>query len=269
MTSIADGPLTSVAFCWRLDRFDGAGLALTSNDRAISHEGVEYRPAPGITPAAITRSIGLEPDSGEIAGALSADALTDTDLSQGRWNGAAVSLLAIDWMDPGADAIPLLAGELGEAGVTGDGFAAELKGAASRLLKAPCPSTSPECRAVFGDKQCRVDLAGRSLRVTVISADGNILQLDQVIEQRFLFGRLRYLSGENCGLGSVVLAVTETEIALRDRPRSGVEAGTVVELREGCDKRFETCVSRFQNGANFRGEPHLPGTDLLTRYPGA
>jgi uncharacterized phage protein (TIGR02218 family) len=48
-----------------------------------------------------------------------------------------------------------------------------------------------------------------------------------------------------------------------------VEVGARIELREGCDKRFETCRDRFANATNFRGEPHLPGNDLLTRYPGA
>ena len=34
-------------------------------------------------------------------------------------------------------------------------------------------------------------------------------------------------------------------------------------------KLFATCRDRFANAQNFRGEPHLPGNDLLTRYPGA
>jgi uncharacterized phage protein (TIGR02218 family) len=48
-----------------------------------------------------------------------------------------------------------------------------------------------------------------------------------------------------------------------------VAVGALVELIEGCDKIFATCRDRFANGENFRGEPHLPGADLLTRYPGA
>jgi uncharacterized phage protein (TIGR02218 family) len=97
----------------------------------------------------------------------------------------------------------------------------------------------------------------------------NVLTVAEAVDARFLFGRLRYLSGDNCGIATKILGVRGIEISLRDRPREPVEAGTVVELREGCDKRFETCVSRFANAANFRGEPHLPGSDLLTRYPGA
>ena len=40
-------------------------------------------------------------------------------------------------------------------------------------------------------------------------------------------------------------------------------------LTQGCNKNFATCRDRFANAVNFRGEPYLPGNDLLTRYPGA
>lgn len=269
MASITDGLLASVAFCWRLERSDGAGLALTSADRAIETADTIYRSAPGVTPGAISRSIGLEPDGGEMAGALDADSLSEDDLAQGRWNGASTRLLALDWADPDADPVPLLGGELGEVSIEGDGFSAELRGAAARLSRPPCPNTSPECRAAFGDKKCRVDLAGRTIRAKVVSASNNILELDRPIDSNFLFGRLRYLGGDNCGLATAILGASGTEVSLRDGPRAVVLAGTVVELREGCDKRFETCISRFGNAVNFRGEPHLPGTDLLTRYAGA
>jgi uncharacterized phage protein (TIGR02218 family) len=269
MAAITDGPLTSISFCWTLERDDGAGLALTSGDRGIECDGIVYRSALGVTPASVTRSLGLDPDSGEIAGALDADSLSESDLALGRWNGASVRLLAVDWEASDAGGLPLLDCEIGEVSIEGEGYSAELRGAAARLSKPPCPSTSPECRAAFGDKRCRVDLAGRSTRAIVVSASDNVLELDQAIDESFLFGRLRYLSGENCGLASAILGVNGTQVSLRDRPRGAVVAGDAVAIREGCDKRFETCVSRFQNAINFRGEPHLPGTDLLTRYPGA
>jgi uncharacterized phage protein (TIGR02218 family) len=103
----------------------------------------------------------------------------------------------------------------------------------------------------------------------VVAADGATLTLDLPLDARFVFGRLRYMSGINCGLASVILSVSGSTVQVRDVPRAAVDAGCRVELREGCDKRFATCVSRFDNAVNFRGEPHLPGNDLLTRYPGA
>nr|WP_070158321.1 phage BR0599 family protein [Sphingobium phenoxybenzoativorans] len=57
-------------------------------------------------------------------------------------------------------------------------------------------------------------------------------------------------------------------VTLADPPAFVVAAGTLALLTEGCDKRMATCSARFGNAANFRGEPYLPGNDLLTRYPG-
>ena len=37
----------------------------------------------------------------------------------------------------------------------------------------------------------------------------------------------------------------------------------------GCDKRLDTCSDRFANVLNFRGEPYVPGADLLLSYPDA
>lgn len=269
MANIADGELTSLALCWRIERSDGAGLGLTSHDAPVTADGVTFVPSPGILPAAVTRSLGVKPSSAEVEGSLSSDAIGERDLALGRWNGAGVRLSAVDWLEPDASAIQLVAGELGEVSVEGDSFSAELRGAAARLDSPVGPATSPECRARFGDKYCRVDLAGRSIRAAVVSADGADLFLDRAVGEAFLFGRLRFVSGENSGLTTTVLAVSGDIVRVRDLPRGTVLPDCRVELREGCDKRFVTCSGRFDNAVNFRGEPHLPGNDLLTRYPGA
>ena len=180
-----------------------------------------------------------------------------------------MSLRACDWRNPDTTAVELADGELADVAIRGEAFTAELRGAAW-LLNAPvCPSTSPHCRAEFGDKACRVDLAGRTLRANVTGWDGTDVTLDRELDDTFLFGRLRYLSGANCGLETIILSVDGAMVRVRDLPKADLAPGTVVELREGCDKRLETCASRFGNAVNFRGEPHLPGMDLLTRYPGA
>lgn len=267
--SVADGELTSMALCWRLERTDGGGLGLTSHDQPVDIGGVTYEPTPGIVPASIARRLGLNPGSSEVTGALSSAALDEDDLALGRWDAAGIRLTAADWESPDAQPIALLGGEVGSVAIDGDSYTADLAGAAAKLDNPVCPATSAECRAQFGDEKCRIDLAGRTLRAAVIQSGAGTLSLDQALDERFVLGRLRYMSGVNCGLASTVLAVTGSMVQLRDLPRGEVEPGCLVELREGCDKRFRTCVSRFANAANFRGEPHLPGNDLLTRYPGA
>lgn len=266
---ITEGELTSLALCWRLERLDGAGIGLTSHDEALTTNGVRYDSAPGMTPAAVTRRLGLQPQTAEAAGVLSSSILDEKELALGRWDGAHVRLSVHDWQNADAEAIELLGGEIGSVSIEGAAFSAELRGAAAALEAPICPATSAECRAAFGDKKCRVDLAGRTLAARVVAATGASLTLDLAADDRFVLGRLRYLSGENCGLTTVVLAASGNIVQVRDIPRGAIEPGCRIELREGCDKRFETCVGRFANAENFRGEPHLPGTDLLTRYPGA
>ena len=267
--SITEGDLTSVALCWRLERLDGAGIGLTSHDGPIVSESVRHEPSPGITPAAVTRRLGLEPQSAEAAGALSSSALDDRDLWLGRWDGAQVRLTLADWQDRDASPVALLGGEVGSVNIDGESFSAELRGAAAKLDGPVCPATSAECRAEFGDRQCRVDLAGRTIIAHVVASDGGMLTLNASADERFVLGRLRYMSGANCGKTAVILSAHDNRVELRDLPRGDIEIGCRVELREGCDKRFQTCVTRFANAANFRGEPHVPGNDLLTRYPGA
>jgi hypothetical protein len=48
--------------------------------------------------------------------------------------------------------------------------------------------------------------------------------------------------------------------------RCGVAPGHP-DFAGGCDKRFETCSSRFGNSLNFRGFPAIPGNDFLSRWP--
>jgi uncharacterized phage protein (TIGR02218 family) len=266
---LGEGVLSSLAFCWTLERRDGAGLGLTSHDQALVIGGTCYRPSPAITPAAVRLRSGLEPQGGEVEGALSDAALSERDLEAGRWDGARVSLFAVDWQLPDGEQLKLVGGGLGPVTIRDGGFAAELVGAADALSAPVCPETSPECRAELGDRSCRVDLAGRREVFVVAGVEGEQVTFDRVVDARFRFGEACVLDGDNGGWRSRLIDVEGDAVVLRDVPLFAMAAGMRIRLSEGCDKRFATCRSRFANSANFRGEPHLPGNDLLTRYPGA
>jgi len=81
-------------------------------------------------------------------------------------------------------------------------------------------------------------------------------------------GTVRWFGGANSGLETAVARSEGRRLVLGAPPAFDVAADTLVELVEGCDKSFATCRDRFGNAANFRGEPHLPGLDLITRWPG-
>jgi uncharacterized phage protein (TIGR02218 family) len=263
--------LTTLAFCWRLDRRDGVTIGLTSHDRTLAIGGIDYQAMPGMLPSAVAMASGWEPATTDVAGALTHKLIRDADLTAGRWDGAAALLFACDWSDPAATVLPLTRGTIGSVRVEDQRFTATLLGAAAALDQPVVEQTSPECRATLGDRRCRVDLAGRTTVARVLAMpEEDMLLLDtaEPVPDGWRYGRLRWLDGANAGLSSTIAASAADRIRLRRPPPGQPAPGTRVELREGCDRRFATCRDRFANAANFRGEPYLPGTDLLARFPG-
>jgi uncharacterized phage protein (TIGR02218 family) len=270
MTDFLDRDLTTAALCWRLERRDGVALGFTSHDRDLVIGDLVYRAAPGMLPSEVTLSDGFESDSLDVRGALTSDAIRADDLAAGRWDGAAVRLFMVDWEAPEAGDLHLTRGELGEISVQGAGFEAGLKGPTAALDRPVVEQTSPECRAELGDKRCRIDMAPRTRITRIVSAEDEAVEVaDAADGNAYAFGRLRWIGGANSGLESAIRASTGTRLTLREAPPFAPAPDDLVEIREGCDKRIATCADRFANAVNFRGEPYLPGIDLLTRYPGA
>lgn len=80
----------------------------------------------------------------------------------------------------------------------------------------------------------------------------------------FTYGLMTMTSGANEGLSSEVAAYVPGLVTLRLAFPYPLEVGDTYSMHAGCGKRFtEDCVTRFQNGDNFRGEPHLPGVDQI------
>lgn len=272
-------PLATIALCWRLERRDGVALGFTTHDRDLSIGGLVYRAAPGMLPSSITRSDGFDLDTLDVEGALTSDAITAADLKAGRWDGAGVFVFMVDWEAPdpgsgsgtGGETLAIARGELGEISIKGDAFEAELKGPTAALDRPAVEQTSPECRARLGDRRCRVDLAARTRLARIVAVSGeDVIEVDvSAGDDVWRYGRFRWLSGTNSGLERAIMGSAGAILTLRDPPDFTPLPGDLVELTEGCDRRLATCVGRFGNAANFRGEPHLPGMDLLTRYPGA
>lgn len=263
------GEVATIAWLWRIVRRDGVTIGLTTHDAPIRRGGLTYQPSPGMRPSAIRQRRGLEADSFAIEGALSSTAISETGLASGRWDGARLTLSVVDWQDAAVAEIIIAEGMLGSVSSDGVQFTAELGGRDAWLDGPLVPETSAECRAELGDAQCRVALAARTRRTVVAASSGATLTLAGGWSgDGFAFGRLRWLDGPARGLWSVIVDQAESLFTLAEMPEGAGLAGQRVEVIEGCDKRAATCAERFANIANFRGEPHLPGMDLLTRFPG-
>lgn len=267
---------TGVCRCWKLVRADGVAFGFTDHDRALSFEGVVFRPESGLSAAALMQTTGLSVDNTEAVGALSDAAITEADIAAGRYDGAAVEAWLVQWAAP-ENRVLQFRGSLGELTRAGGAFTAELRGLAERMNVATGRVYQRSCAAVLGDGACGVDLsaAGYSAEVSIAALEeARVLWLDglEAFEPRwFERGRCVVLDGVAAGLeGAIKIDRPEgglRRVELWDRVRAELAVGDRVRITAGCDKRMETCRLKFGNLLNFRGFPDLPGEDWMVAHP--
>ncbi|MBD3730710.1 MAG: DUF2163 domain-containing protein [Sphingomonadales bacterium] len=259
--------LEGVATFWRIHRRDGVTQGFTTHDRDLWFDGVLHRAAPGMLPSAIRRTADLSADSADVAGTLSHDSIAGADLSAGRYDGAVVQIGAVDWHN--LDRAVLYNGAIGDVSASDAGFTAQLRSAKVEFEKDPVPRTSPTCRAEFCGPGCTLSPARFTREALSVACDGdaNAAEFAGVDAAAMLDGIVRWIDGPQAGIAMRVVGDGPAGLLLDTPLDPATTPGMRALLREGCDHTFATCQARFGNGANFQGEPFLPGNDLLARYP--
>jgi uncharacterized phage protein (TIGR02218 family) len=266
---------TTLCRCWRLSRRDGAVLGFTDHDEDLVFDGTTFRAGTGFEGSEIEARLGLAITGSEIHGALAAESLNEADLAAGRFDNAKVELFLVNWSDV-EQRVLLRTGHLGEVRREGAAFAAEVRGLASRLNEERGRIYAATCDADLGDARCTVNVDAPALR-----GEGNVAAIEGATLLRvnglgtfadgwFTRGKLTFTSGANAGSAVEVkehrASGSEVRLTLWQRMAEPVAEGDVFVITAGCDKRFETCRTRFANAVNFRGFPHLPGNDFVARY---
>ena len=87
----------------------------------------------------------------------------------------------------------------------------------------------------------------------------------------FAGGVLTWESGRNAGRSIEVKGWTQAtgRVELFLPMGYAIRVGDLFRIHPGCDRRLDTCIARFANVLNFRGEPYVPGQDALMSYPDA
>jgi uncharacterized phage protein (TIGR02218 family) len=93
----------------------------------------------------------------------------------------------------------------------------------------------------------------------------------RAVDGWFAGGVLTWESGSNAGRSIEVKAWTQAtgQLDLFLPMGYAIASGYLFRLHPGCDQRLDTCIDRFTNVLNFRGEPYVPGADSLMTYPDA
>ena len=271
-----DSGATRLARCWKVVRSDGSTLGFTDHDRVLSFDGVDYEPESGFSPSAIESGTGLAADTHEVAGALSSERITDSDIARGLYDRAEVTLYLVDWIDPSVGTV-LSRGLMGEIRHGALAFEAEVTGLSDLLSQPVGRAYVHSCPCRLGDAKCGVDLSApeHSGFGTIAAVAGSqrfeAAGLAGFADGWFSGGLLRWTAGANAGAEGHVkihlLAGQSAVIELWLSPAFAMSSGDAFTLNTGCDKTAGTCAAKFGNLANYRGFPHMPGDDVAAAYP--
>ena len=211
-------------------------------------------------------------------GALSRDAaVTEADLLAGRFDGAEVRAWLVNWAvgrGPGA-AVPRHFGEIVRAG---GAFQAELRGLTEALNQPQGERVSDDLRGGAGRWAVPVRPEPAGLFGGARGGGGGgraavpLCRLGGFADRWF---ETRAAGGADAALRAGLVGIIKNdrigaagrEIELWQPLGPQVRRAIVIRLEPGCDKRAETCRTKFNNFLNFRGFPHIPGEDWLTSYP--
>ena len=260
-----------LAVCVRIERRDGQVVCLTTHDTPIAVGGETYETMSGVDATAVRQEAGAGVDNLDVGGLVSSDRITEADLLAGRFDGAQVRLFVVDWRQPNLAPLRLLSGYLGNIRLQAGRYVAEVRSLSQRLGQQIGDLVSPSCRVkALGDVQCGVNLAAyRATRVVVSVKNRSDITFggDWNPSGWYSYGRIQMMSGANSGIAREVRAHTQSSgqarLQLQEALPFDVAVGDTAVLEAGCDRRLETCRDRFNNTVNFRGEPHVPGTETL------
>lgn len=263
---------TTLCWCWRVTRTDSTKLGFTDHDKDVTFDGTIFEASTGFTASDLQQSIGLAVDDVDAAGALSSSALDEDDLSAGLYDNAAVEIWRVNWEDV-AERVLMMSGSMGEVRRGAVAFTAELRSLAHELGQEKGRTYQYACDADLGDTRCGVNINAAANKgtgtVTAVDADYYFQAsgLSAFDDGWFSGGYVTWTTGANAGRTMEIKAhaqdgATATVDLWRSMP-DAIAVSDTFAIYAGCDKTFETCKSKFSNGDNYRGCPHIPGSEYM------
>ena len=260
--------VTTTAWCWKLTLQDGAVMGFTNHDRDLVINNITYEASSGFEPTAVDTTNDMATDNLDVTGMLDSERIKATDISNGRFDFAEVEIFLCNWAKVTDPVLILRRGTIGRISHGKNGFQAEVRGLLEAFQQAAGLAYQKQCRAQFGDSQCGLNKAAYTFTgtVTSISQDGSFSTNLTQEDDYFSYGVIRFdRTGEEMEVKKYSQTGGGISLFL---PVLSFAVGDTFSVSAGCDGNFSTCKTRFSNVFNFRGEPFIPGNDLMASYPG-
>lgn len=284
----------ALAALWKITRTDGTVFRFTTATATVQFDdgsGVaDYAPRGAWRQSAVRREQGLADMECDSEGVVSDAAITYADLEAGLFREAEVREHLVDPRFPWGGAYYSFRYWIEDVEFDGREWRATLVGATSWFSAEVGQTESRTCGADLFDDRCKVLKSAETwfeipgCRVKAGSQDVDEPRRVFAIvfsdipntgpeEDEYKHGRIIWTTGANAGVVSEVKEYAHTATASqRDVELCLPTPYDIADLDEftiesGCDRLRSTCVRKFDNLANHRGKPFMPGTEAILQTP--
>jgi uncharacterized phage protein (TIGR02218 family) len=267
--------LSTYCYGWRITRIDGTVLGFTNHDRDFTNGGVTYKAKTGFTAKGMRKKADFSIDNTEMSAFLDSDSITEIDLLRGQYDGALLEIFIWDWLAGTRVATLLAKGLLGNAKMdygiaTAQTFTIEGRSRMQRLNQKSTLVTTSKCRHALGsvgDGLCNKVLTSFTVNTTISQIHNpKAFSVSASLTQgAYRFGYVEFTSGLCEGMRFYIKGNSIHVVELYLPVPMAIAIGDTATLVQGCEKSFQTCIDKFNNGENHGAFPHLPGVDLILR----
>ena len=258
--------INKLATCWRIFLNEGRLLLFTDSDQDIVLDGELYKSGAYFIPSSIISSNELGQDNFTISGIIDGKFITEEGLLAGDLSNSYIEVFLINLANRFEEKIILKTGWLGEIKYSQQNFTAEVHSLSAKTNNIIGKCYSSSCRAELGDKFCKVNLKNYSFygEITMILEDNSFIDSSRIEPDDYFYqGILIFISGNNRNHKYSVKCYKESKITIDILFDLKLEMGDKYMITIGCDKQIDSCINKFNNALNFRGEPYVPNKHML------
>ncbi len=243
-------------------------IFVTDFDRNLYIDNITYTSDQIFSYSNIESFNSLNADNFQIK--LSINHFNNKNFLHGLYNDAFITIFRTNYNDINKEKILLKSGRIKKIKITDNQITAEIKSISEKNKQLVNNKFSPSCRAQFCDELCKlkeVDFLYAGQVTEIVTENKKFVDISlSKPKNYFKYGILTFTNGENANLKQDVKYNHKHEIELTLTTPNKIKPGDQYNIIAGCDKLASTCTNKFNNIINFRGEPHLPGSQNLFKH---
>lgn len=257
----------NIATCWKIETTKQDVIGITNHGSDLTIDGIVFHSNASFTPNELKKSADLKHNFLTIEGMLSHDLISKKSIELGEYDNAKIDIFLVDYNNPENFKTNVFAGLFGQISFDDNQYQVEIYRIGDALSTKFGDVYSAFCRAEFCDKKCKLNINNYTYQAKVISVLNEyeiILMLDKNLDLDFTDGLFEYFDDKGIKKSIQIFEHSDTLFKLKNKFSKEFKFGDQITLKLGCDKRLKTCVTQFNNGMNFRGEPHVPSNQLFS-----